>query len=54
MTDFLSLVLAIFVADALFEVTKLFVTYLTRSRQRRDARGRFAPVRHGAARSPRT
>jgi hypothetical protein len=54
MSDFLSLVFAIYVADCLFEVTRLFVTYMTRSRQRRDARGRFAPLRPAAARSPRT
>jgi hypothetical protein len=54
MTEFLTLVFAIYLADCLFEVTRLFVTFLTRSRQRRDARGRFAPVRPAPARSPRT
>jgi len=42
MTDFLSLVFAIFVADCLFEVTRLLVTSAARPRSRRDARGRFA------------
>jgi hypothetical protein len=43
MSDFLSLVLAIYTADALFEVTRLVVTWAARSRTRpvRDARGRF-------------
>lgn len=54
MTDFLSLVFAIFVADCLFEVTRLLVTFLARSRQRRDSMGRFAPARPGAVRSPRS
>jgi len=54
MYEFVTLVTAIFVADCLFEVTRLLVTFLARSRQRRDARGRFAPARPGAARSPRT
>lgn len=54
MTEFLSLVLAIYLADVLFEVSRLLCTALVRSgRQRRDARGRFVAARAGAARSPR-
>ena len=54
MTDFCTLIAAIYLADCLFEVTRLLVTFLTRSRTPRDARGRFAPVRPAAARSPRS
>ena len=47
MTEFLALVFAIYLADCLFEVTRLVVTYLARARRApaRDARGRFASNR---------
>jgi hypothetical protein len=43
MSEFLTLVLAIYLADALFEVTRLLVTWAARARRgpARDARGRF-------------
>ena len=49
MSEFLSLVLAIYLADALFEVTRLVVSYVSRMsrRQSRDSRGRFLPKRAG-------
>ena len=47
MTEFLALVFAIYLADCLFEVTRLFVTWASRARRApvRDARGRFASNR---------
>ena len=43
MSEFLSLVFAIYLADALFEVTRLVVQWACRRRFRpiRDSRGRF-------------
>lgn len=47
MSEFLTLVFAIYLADCLFELTRLVVSYVSRMahRQVRDSRGRFVRQR---------
>ena len=44
--EFISLIVAIYVADCLFELTRLCVKAFTAPRKRRDARGRFVRAEH--------
>lgn len=46
MREFLTLVAAIYIADCLFEISRLVLKAITMKKPRRDARGRFVKAEH--------